>query len=82
MTASRQSNGKFDGTLYSKNRRAFPVQELQKHPGEWVAFSTDGTRILDSAADFLTLCDKLQAAGIDTPSVVLSEILKDEVGRE
>jgi hypothetical protein len=80
MNANQQSNGRFDGTLYTKNRRDFPLHELKKYAGQWVAFSPDGSRIVDSATDFTGLCAKLDAAGIDSGTVVLSEIHPDEVG--
>ncbi len=82
MHANGQANGRFDGTLYSENRRNFPVQELQKYAGRWVAFSGDGTRIVDSDTDIHQLCDRLDASGIDAESVVLSQIHADEVGLE
>ena len=36
---------------YLKNRIAFPLDELAKHRGEWIAWSPDGTRIIASSRD-------------------------------
>ena len=80
MNVNGQANGFVDGTLYTKNRPNFPISELQKYAGQWVAFSADCTRIVDSAADFGLLCNKLDAAGVNSTSVVLSEIHANEVG--
>ena len=82
MSSNGKMDGWIDGTLYSKNRRDFPLQELQKYAGQWVAFSADGTRIVASHPTMLGLCDLLDKEGIDSMSVVLSEIHADEVGLE
>jgi len=35
-----------DMRKYLKNRIAFPLAELAKHRGEWVAWSPDGAKIV------------------------------------
>ena len=52
-----------DMRLYLKNRVAFPLVELAKHRGEWVAFSPDGTRLVASSPDPNALDGMIRAAG-------------------
>jgi hypothetical protein len=48
---------------YLKNRLVFPLEELAKHRGEWVAWSPDGTRLVASSRDTDALDDLVRAAG-------------------
>ncbi len=48
---------------YLKNRVAFPLAELAKHRGEWVAWSPDGTRLVATSRDLDALDDLVRAAG-------------------
>ena len=48
---------------YLKNRLAFPLDELAKHRGEWVAWSPDGTRLVATSRDPDALDDLIRAAG-------------------
>ena len=50
-------------TEYLKNRRTFPLAELAKHRGEWVAWSPDGTRLVAFSRDPDALDALVQAAG-------------------
>ena len=50
---------------YLKNRRTFPMAELDKHRGEWVAWSPDGTRLVAASRDPDLLDDLVRAAGED-----------------
>jgi len=50
---------------YLKNRVAFPLDELAKHRGEWVAWSPDGTRLVASARNPDALDDLIRVAGED-----------------
>jgi hypothetical protein len=50
---------------YLKNRVQFPLEELAKHRGEWIAWSPDGTRIVASSHDPEALDDLIRAAGED-----------------
>ena len=47
---------------YLKNRLAFPLEELAKHRGEWVAWSPDGTRLVAASRDPEALADLVRAA--------------------
>jgi len=59
------------------NRAVFPVNELAKHMGKWVAFSPDGSRIAASAEDPDLLDDLLRAAGEDPAQCVIEGIPDD-----
>ena len=48
---------------YLKNRVAFPLDELAKHRGEWVAWSPDGTRLIATSRTPDALDDLILAAG-------------------
>ena len=50
---------------YLKNRAAFPLEELAKHRGEWVAWSPDGTRLVAASRNPDALDDLIRAAGED-----------------
>jgi hypothetical protein len=56
---------------FRNNRAQFPRAELAAHKGEWVAFSTDGTHIVASAATLECLEAQLEAMGVNGQNVVL-----------
>jgi hypothetical protein len=60
------------------NRAAFPVEELCKHAGRWVAWSPDGTRIAASAQRPELLDAMLQASGEDPSQCVIEGIPDDD----
>jgi len=60
------------------NRAAFPVQELQKYAGQWVAWSPDGSRVAASAAQPELLDEVLRAAGEDPATCVIEGIPGDD----
>ena|SRR5215469_6085877 len=62
------------GPNYEQNRAKFPLDELAKYAGQYVAFSLDGTRILAGADTMEAVEEKLIAAGIDPARVVGSYI--------
>ena len=55
---------------YHENRRKFPLEELARYAGRYVAFSPDGTRILASGSSEEEVEDQLRAAGIPPSQVV------------
>jgi hypothetical protein len=58
-----------DRQLFQKNRRAFPLEELVPYRGQWVAFSSDGSRIIAGAESLGRLEDQLEALGQDAQEV-------------
>jgi hypothetical protein len=63
-----------DLSTYETNRAKFPLEELAKYAGKFVAFSPDGTRILASGSTRAEVEKKLEAAGIHPSQVVGSYI--------
>ena len=59
---------------YEVNRSRFPLEELAKYAGKFVAFSPDGMRILESGDTEEEVEQKLAAAGISPSQVVGSYI--------
>lgn len=56
----------FDAATYIKNRQAFPLGELEKYAGQWVAWAPDGTHIVAGSPESEeALLDLLRAAGKD-----------------
>ncbi len=62
---------------YRVNRQSIPPEELAKHKGKWVAFSTDGSRIVASA-EKLDVLDRLVVSAGENPEQVVLEYLSDE----
>ncbi len=61
-------------SIYRQNRAAFPLDELRKRNGQWVAFSADGKRIVAGAATLSELADRVRALQQDMRDVVLERI--------
>jgi len=59
---------------YRANRARFPREELARHQGQWVAFSSDGSRIVSAAKSLERLEKQLEAAGADPQGLVLEGI--------
>jgi hypothetical protein len=60
------------------NRAIFPVDELAKYAGQWVAWSPDGSRVAASAADPALLDQLLRAGGEDPLQCVIEGIPDDD----
>ena len=60
-------NGKtrWPDSIYFQNLKRFPLDELEKYAGKYVAWSEDGTRIVDSCEDDAVLYSRLKSAGFD-----------------
>ncbi|HYV36004.1 MAG TPA: hypothetical protein VE988_09900 [Gemmataceae bacterium] len=82
MSVNGKADSHFDGTLYNENRNRLPLVDLQKYAGQYVAFSTDGTKILASHPDPLELAALLDRAGYLGTETVCERIWPDEVGLE
>ncbi len=63
------------------NRAVFPVAELAKYAGLWVAWSPDGSRVAASAIDPEMLDGLLRGAGEDPAHCVLEGIPGDDTVR-
>jgi hypothetical protein len=55
-----------------QNRNRVPQEDLRKYENQHVAWSIDGTRILDGDTDPIRLVARLKAAGYDSGQFVLS----------
>jgi len=49
--------------VFNENRRRFPPDGLTRYAGKYVAWSPDGTAILDGDEDLARLDERLKAAG-------------------
>jgi Family of unknown function (DUF5678) len=67
-----------DFQLYQDNRDSFPIDELRKHDGRWVAFSADGRRIVASAETLDEVERQLVASGEDPEEVGFERIALDD----
>ena len=66
---------RFDAKTFLKNRSAFPLEELVKYEGHWVAWSPDGAAILaSSSVSEDALDDLVRAAGQDPSECVMSYV--------
>jgi len=54
---------------YFENQEKFPPEQLLPYAGQFIAWSWDGSRILDSAEEQEQLWQKLVAAGINPQRV-------------
>lgn len=63
-----------DMQLYLRNRTRFPLDELAKHRGEWVAWSPDGTRLVATSRNPDALDDLVRDAGEDPENCVIEGI--------
>ena len=59
---------------FIKNRGAFPLAELAKHRGEWVAWSPDGMRLVATSRNPEALDDLVRAAGEDPENCLIQGI--------
>ena len=57
--------------VYRENRAQFPLAELMKHRGRWVAFSPDGRRIIASSEDLVALDNLIVAEGENPEHVAI-----------
>lgn len=59
---------------FRQNRACFPLEELAKYRGQWVAFSPDGRSIVASAPTLGALFERLEAAGADVQQLPLEGV--------
>jgi hypothetical protein len=63
-----------DRQKFLANRSAFPLEELARHAGQWIAWSPDGSRIVAHARDLEALDGLVFKAGVDPEECVLEGI--------
>jgi hypothetical protein len=59
---------------YRQNRDDFPVDELARYDGKWVAFSADARRVVASGETIVELCDRVRANNVDPQDVVIERV--------
>lgn len=60
--------------IFFENQEKFPPEQLLPYAGQYIAWSWDGSRILDSAEEQEQLRQKLVAAGINPQRVVFQYV--------
>jgi hypothetical protein len=64
---------------FTKNRLQFPVEELLKYAGMYIAWSPDGRSIVASDTNLLRLDKAIRAAGYDPSETLVSSMPEDDV---
>jgi hypothetical protein len=59
---------------YRSNRATFPRAELDEYRGLWIAFASDGTRIIASGLTLAEADEHVRAAGEDPNEVVFERV--------
>ena len=67
-----------DFEFFESGRVSLSYEALKPYDGKWVAFSPDGTRIVESADDLVTLRDLVEAAGENPENVAYERIVLDD----
>lgn len=76
----RRQNLDMDMQTFQKNRDRFPVEELARYAGKYVAWNWDGTRILASDNDELRLAIAIRDAGLNTAETLIAFVpAEDEI---
>jgi hypothetical protein len=64
-----------DMKVFLENRAAFPLEELARYAGQWIAWSPDGRRIVASSSESEdAVWDQVQALGYDLADCCLSYV--------
>jgi hypothetical protein len=72
MNDSQSTTPPFDPGLFNENRSKFPLDQLAKYAGQYVAWSGDGRSIVACAETDEQLYARLESLGIDWQQVVFS----------
>jgi len=64
-----------DLDVYDRNRAKFTREQLLPYDGMWVAFSSDGSRLIAGAYDQLDLMHRVEASGVNPNDVWLESVL-------
>lgn len=65
--------------LYRENRSRMTYEDLREYQGQWMAFSSDGARILASGPTLLELDARLVSAGVDPQEVAFESIELEDI---
>jgi hypothetical protein len=65
---------------FNKNRASFPLDELAKYEGNWVAFSPDGIKIVAADPDLAVLEQKVRSAGYNPADVGFENVPAESDG--
>jgi glucose/arabinose dehydrogenase len=69
-----------DMQTFIQNRQRFPLEELQKYAGKYIAWSPDGTQVVASGDEEALVEKAVKEAGYDPSEVVFSYVSSpDEV---
>jgi len=63
---------------FLENRQRFPLEELAKYMGCWIAWSPDGTRVVASAVNLDDLENLVRESGEDSTQCVIEGIPEQE----
>jgi hypothetical protein len=63
-----------------ENRRRFPLEEVNKCAGQWVAWSVDGSKIVAHHEDLMEVSRMVKAAGLDHEDVIFDHIPQEGEG--
>ena len=77
---ARSFRGDMPTAQFNKNRESFPLDELAKYEGKWVAFSPDGTKIVAADADLLALDQHVRDAGFNPSDVCFESVPNEDDG--
>jgi hypothetical protein len=61
-----------DMQQFADNRRKFPLDELEKFAGKYVAWSPDGKSIIASDDNEISLDAALERSGYDTSTILIT----------
>ncbi len=59
---------------FRENRARFPLDELTRYDGHWVAFSADGRRIIASGTTIGELAERIRSANERLADVMIEHI--------
>jgi hypothetical protein len=63
-----------DRDAYVTNRSRYTPDELAPYGDQWVAWSSDGSRIVAHHEDLLRVAEQVKAAGYDSEDVLMEYI--------
>jgi hypothetical protein len=64
---------------FTKNRLQFPLEQLARYAGKYVAWNPDGRSIIASDEDLIRLDAAVTAAGYDPSQVLISSVPEEDV---